>query len=100
MSVDTLHVTKTEKSNVQDIWNDISNSDSVYKRLFQFSMRSMRSREIGLYELNDILLGDHLHEKSATVQWIGADMLHKRKRMYSELKAMTVKNPNAEDICS
>ena len=62
----------------------------------------MRSREVGLYEASDILLGDHLHEKSATVQWIGADMPHKRKRMlknHSELKAMAAKNPNAEDIC-
>ena len=76
------YVTKAEKSNIQD-------------------MRSMRSREVGLYEANDILLGDHLHEKSATVQWIGADMPHKRKRMFknhSELKAMAAKNPNAEDI--
>ena len=39
-----------------------NNSDSVYKRLFQFGMRSMRSREVGLYEASDILLGDHLHE--------------------------------------
>ena len=30
---------------------------------------------------SDILLGDHLHEKSATVQWIGADMPHKRKNV-------------------
>ena len=56
------YVTKAEKSNIQDIWNDINNSDSVYKRLFQFGMRSMRSREVGLYEASDILLGDHLHE--------------------------------------
>ena len=68
------YVTKAEKSNIQDIWNDISNSDSVYKRLFQFGMRSMRSRDVCLYEASDIILGDHLHEKSATVQWIGVDM--------------------------
>ena len=40
-------------------------------------------------------------KKSATVQLIGADMPHKRKRMlknYSELKAMVASNPNAEDI--
>ena len=36
-----------------------------------------------------------------TVQWIGANMPHKRKRMlknHSELKAMAASNPNAEDI--
>ena len=75
------YVTKAEKSNIQDIWHDISNSDSVYKRIFQSGMRSMRSREVGLYEVSNILLGDHLLEKSATEQWIGADMPHKRKRM-------------------
>ena len=99
----SVYITKAEKSNVQDIWNDISNSDSVYKRLFQFGMRSMRSREVGLYEVSDIILGDQLHEKSATVQWIGADMPHKRKRMlknHSELNAMAASNPNAEDIYS
>ena len=35
------------------------------------------------------------------MQWIGADMPHKRKRMlknHSELKAMAASNPNAEDI--
>ena len=56
----------------------------------------MRSRKVGLYEASYILLGDHFHEKSATVQWIGADMPHKRKRMlkkHSELKAMAAKNP-------
>ena len=61
----------------------------------------MRSREVGSYKASDILLGDHLHEKSATVQWIGADMSHKRKRMlknHSELKAMAASNPNAEYI--
>ena len=95
------YVAKAEKSNVQDIWNDISNSDSVYKCLFQFGIKSMRLREVGLYEASELLLGDHLHKKSATVQYIGADMPHKRKRMlknYSELKAMAAKNPNAEDI--
>ena len=49
------YVTKAEKSNVQDIWNDISNSDSVYKCLFQFGMRSMRSREVRLYEASDVI---------------------------------------------
>ena len=96
------YVTKAEKSNVQDIWNDISNSDSVYKRLFHFSMGRMRSKEVGLYEASDKLLGDHLREKSAPVPWIGADMPHKRKRMFmnhSELKAMAAKNPNTEEIC-
>ena len=42
-------------------------------------MRSLRSRECGLYEAADILLGDHLYEKSDAVQWVSVDKPEKRK---------------------
>ena len=49
-------------------------------------MRSLRSRECGLYEAADILLGDHLYEKSDAVQWISVERPDKRKLVYrSEL---------------
>ena len=42
-------------------------------------MRSLRSRECGLYEAADILLGDHLYEKSDSVQWITVEKPENRK---------------------
>ena len=33
----------------------------------KFGMRALRSRECGLYEASDLLLGDHLLEKSESV---------------------------------
>ena len=33
-------------------------------------MRSLCSSECGLYEAANILLGDHLYEKSDAVQWV------------------------------
>ena len=53
----------------------------------------MRLRELFLYKASDILLGDHLHEKFATVQWIGADMPHiigKMLNNHFELKALAL----------
>ena len=43
-------------------------------------MRALRSRECGLYEASDLLIGDHLCEKSTTVKWICVKMPHKRSR--------------------
>ena len=45
---------------------------SIYSRFWSFGVRSLCSRECGLYEDSDLLLGDHLTEKSGTVQWVHA----------------------------
>ena len=61
----------------------------------------MRSRECGLYEPSDILQGDHLCEKSQTVQWIAADQPHKRKRRlrnHNTLKNLLDIDPDSVNI--
>ena len=60
----TGYVTKAEKSNLQDLWHEVSSHQSIYSKLWSFGVRSLRSREYGLYEASDILLGDHLCGKS------------------------------------
>ena len=35
-----------------------------------FRVRNLYSRECGLYEASDLLLGDHLTKKSDTVKWV------------------------------
>ena len=71
------YVTKAERSNIQDIRHEVSENKNVYSRLWSFGIRCLRSRECGLYEASDLLLGDHLCEKSDTVKWIDS-MPHKR----------------------
>ena len=60
-------VTKAECSNMQEIWQEVSESKSIYSHLWSFGIRSLRFHECGLYEASDLLLGDHLSEKSDTV---------------------------------
>ena len=60
----TGYVTKAEKSNMQDLWQEVSSHQSIYSKLWSFGVRSLRSRECGLYEASDLLLGDHLCGKS------------------------------------
>ena len=53
------------------IYASCAQSVNCPENLWSFGIRSLCSRECGLYEASDILLGDHLCEKSATVKWHG-----------------------------
>ena len=56
----TGYITKAERCNMQDLWQEVSSHTSIYSKLWSFGIRSLRSRECGLYEASDILLGDHV----------------------------------------
>ena len=58
----TGYITKAEKSHMQEIWEEIYDNDSLYKRLYKFGIKSLHTRECGLYEASELLLGDHLCE--------------------------------------
>ena len=97
----TAYVTKAEKSHMQELWEDISEQESLYKKLWSFGVRSLRSRECGLYEAADILLGEHLYEKSDAVQWISIERPDKRKvriKGYRELQQMAESDPDSNDL--
>ena len=61
------YVTKPEKSNMQEIWEEVSENKSMYSRLWSFGLRTLHSRECGLYEASDLLLGDPLCMKSDVI---------------------------------
>lgn len=95
------YVTKAEKSSRQEIWNDVSESKNIYSRLWSFGVRNLRSRECGLYEASDLLLGDHLTEKSNTVKWIDMSLPHKLKsrlKDHTQLEVLAIIDPNTDDI--
>ena len=97
----TGYVTKAEKSNMQDIWQEVSSHQSVYSKLWSFGVRSLKSRECGLYEASDLLLGDQLCGKSKTVQWVDVCQPHNRKRRlkdHSKLQEIKELDPNSTDI--
>ena len=74
---------------------------TIYSRLWSFGVWSLRSRECGLYEASDLLLGDHLTEKSETVKWVDVAMPHKRKRRlksHAQLVQIEKNNPGSTDI--
>ena len=97
------YVTKAERSNMSEIWQEVSEFKTIYGRLWSFGVRMLHSRECGLYEASDLLLGDHLFEKSdAVVQWIDVSMPHKRNRRLKDhselLEMMESTDPDSENI--
>ena len=97
----TGYITKAEKSHMQELWEDISEQESLYKKLWSFGVRSLCSRECGLYEAADILLGDHLYEKSDSVQWITVEKPKNRKvriKNYRELQQLAESDPHSNDL--
>ena len=94
------YITKA-KSHLQDILQEASDSKSIYSRLWSFGIRSLRSRECGLYEASHLLLGDHLTETSETVKWVDVSMPDKRSRRLKDHKVLedvAKHNPDSEDI--
>ena len=97
----TGYVTKAEKSSMQELWQEVSSNKNIYSRLWSFGVRSLRSKECGMYEASDLLLGEHLYKKSDGVKWVDASLLHKRKRRvksHSYLKQVREKDPDSTDI--
>ena len=71
------------------------------RSLWSFGVRSLRSRECGLYEASDLLLGDHLCGKSQTIKWVDVSQPHNRKhrlRDHSKLVEIQQRNPNSTNI--
>ena len=42
----TGYVTKAERSNMQDLWQEVSSHSSVYSKLFSFGVHSLRSGSV------------------------------------------------------
>ena len=90
------YVTKAEKCNMQELWQEIGENRSLYSRLWSFGVRSLRLRECGLYEASDLFVGHHLMEK-----WVKVGMPHKRNRRlkkHKELTAMAQGDPDCDKI--
>ena len=97
----TGYITKAEKTSLQEMWQEISDNSTLYGRLWKFGIRALKSRECCLYEESDLLLGDHLLEKSETVQYIPVVMPLKRRlrlKNHSDLKELAETNPESKDI--
>ena len=95
------YVPKAERSNLQEIWQDVSENKSIYSRLWSFGVRSLRFRECGLYEAADPSPRRSPNGKACTVKWVDVSMPQKRNhrlRSHRDLQCLAEHNPDSENI--
>ena len=80
------YVTKAEMGHMQELWQDIFDNKGLYSKLFRIGIKCLDSRSIGLYETNDVLLGEPLCRKSRDVSWVDVDMPNNRTRRVREVE--------------
>ena len=64
----TGYVTKAEKSHARDLWEEVSSCDNIYSRLWKIGQKLLRSKEVGLYEASDLLLGESLYMSTCLIR--------------------------------
>ena len=73
----------------------------IYGQLWSFGLGSLRFRECGLYEAADLVLGDHLTEKSCTVKYVDVSLPSKhshRLKSHKELQRLALNEPNSDEM--
>ena len=68
---------------MQEIWQEVGENKAMPLELWF---------ECSLYEASDLLLGDHLSEKSDTVKWLDVSMPHKGIRRSKDHKQLQSRN--------
>ena len=66
----TSYVTKSEKVASQSLWEEVNQNKSLRSSLKSFALKSLKNRQIGVYEIADKLLGYPLYEKNVTIKYI------------------------------
>ena len=83
---------------IQTNLQEVSSHQCAYSKLWSFGVRNLQSRECGLYEASDLLLGDHL---CGTIKWVDVSQPHNNKhrlRDHSQLTQIQEQDPNSTDI--
>ncbi|XP_078535010.1 uncharacterized protein LOC144821653 [Lissotriton helveticus] len=97
----TSYITKSEKTELKEMWEDISHEKSLSKKLYTYSLKMLSHREIGAYECCDRLSSASLYAKSRTILWVSLGLAETRNRVLKpvqEIEYLAQKEPNSTDI--
>ena len=66
----TSYVTKSEQVASQALWEEVNHNKSLRSSLKSFALKSLKNRQIGVYEIADKLLGYSLYDKNVTIKYL------------------------------
>lgn len=94
----TGYITKGEKGATDELWKSVRGDDSAPSALRKVACASMRSREVGIYEIIDDMLGHDLHGSSTAVEWLPAGMPGNRRRKLLTVDQITQLPAGSTDL--
>ena len=98
----TDYVTKHERSEQDEMWQDIfTSTKSLASNALFFMLRSVKNRQVGAVEAADRLLGHKLFSKSRQLRFADLQKPDKVKRVLKpvqELQHIVENNPDSEDL--
>ena len=65
------YLTKAEKRATDTLWDECNKRPSLAGILKSFALQSLKTRELGAYEVVDKLMGHCLFQKSVSIKWLG-----------------------------
>mgnify|MGYP002804546172 CR=1 FL=1 len=75
------YITKAEKSEMKEMWEEITAEKSLTKKLYSFSLKMLSHREIGSHEFSDRLSSASLFSKSRGIVWVSLGLANSRNRV-------------------
>lgn len=93
----TGYMTKSEKNNTAEIWNECNNNKTLHGRLKSFALKSFKTREIGIYEAADRLNGRASCEGSDEITYLNpieASARPRKLKKFSEIKKLQTNDSN------
>ena len=94
----TTYITKAEKHSTDEIWENINQEKGLYSKLWTYALKLFKSRECGIYEACDKLLGIKMHEFSRQVFWVNTDVKNERSRLLKSRKEVENLPDESEQI--
>jgi len=88
------YLTKGEKNHTQELWQDCNKNKTLFGKLKSLAMKLFKTREMGIFEVVDRLLGFALHQFSDTIQFLNATPTEHR---WSRLKNFDLVNNLPEE---
>jgi ATP-dependent DNA helicase PIF1 len=87
----TGYITKPEEHATKKLWQDAQKAKTLRGQLKSFSLQYFKSREVGIYEVADKLLGFPMYSFSTKVQWVNTYPKQNRNKLlkrYGTLKKL------------
>jgi hypothetical protein len=94
----TTYITKAEKNATKKLWEDCNKAKHLRSKLKSFAVHNFKSREAGVYEVCDKLLGISMHEFSSQVTWVNTYPKDRRRKSIKPFEEINKMGLNDKDI--